>query len=111
GVGRISGVVEDVRRGVTDHLRLLANNSVIVELLPGLLAGFVAEQPGVRIEVEELSSSEIVRAVIERRGSIGALWADIGTRGLIATPVGEDELVIVAPRGHVLAGRRAVRFV
>lgn len=111
GHGRLSAAVEDVHRGVTDHLRLLANSSVIAELLPELLAGFIAKHPHVRVEVEELSSSDIVRDVIERRGSIGALWADVGTRGLVATPVGEDELLLVVPQEHPLAGRRSVRFV
>ncbi|MBM3359310.1 MAG: LysR family transcriptional regulator [Betaproteobacteria bacterium] len=111
GLGRLSGAVEDIRQGVTEHLRLLANSSVIAELLPELLSEFVAAHPHVRVEVEELSSSDIVRSVVERRASIGVLWADVGTRGLVATPVGEDELLIVAPREHPLAGRRSVRFV
>lgn len=110
GLGSLSGAVEDIHQGVTDHLRLLANSSVIAEFLPDLLARFTAAHPHVRIEVEELSSSEIVQAVIERRGSVGALWADVGTRGLVATPFGEDELVLVVPRQHALARRRAVRF-
>lgn len=110
GIGSLSGAIEDMHHGVTDHLRLLANSSVIAEFLPELLGRFTAAHPQVRVEVEELSSSEIVRAVIERRGSVGALWADVGTRGLVATPFGEDELVLVVPRQHPLARRRAVRF-
>lgn len=111
GVNSLSGTVEDVRHGVTDHLRLLANSSVIVEFLPELLAHFIAAHPHVRIEVEELPSPDIVRAVIERRGSIGVMWGDVDTRGLVATPFGEDELVLVVPRHHALARRHAVRFV
>ncbi|HYC47260.1 MAG TPA: LysR family transcriptional regulator [Burkholderiales bacterium] len=108
--GNLAGAVEDVHHGVTDHLHLLANSSVIAEFLPALLASFTAQHPRVRVEVEELSSSEIVEAVLQRRGSIGALWADIGTRGLVAIPFGEDELVLVVPRRHALARRRSVRF-
>jgi DNA-binding transcriptional LysR family regulator len=110
GLGGLSNAVEDIQHGVTDHLRLLANSSVIAEFLPELLGRFTATHPHVRVAVEELSSSEIVQAVIERRGSIGALWADVGTRGLVATPFGEDELVLVAPRHHPLARRRVVSF-
>jgi len=110
GLATLSSVVEDVHHGVTDHVRLLANSSVIVELLPELLAKFMAENPQIRVEVEQLSSSEIVRAVMERRGGIGALWGDVGTRGLVATPFGEDELLLVVPRGHALAGKQSVRF-
>jgi DNA-binding transcriptional LysR family regulator len=108
--GSLSGAVEDIHHGVTDHLRLLANSSVIAEFLPALLASFTAEHPQVRVEVEELSSSNIVQAVLQRRGSIGALWADVGTHGLVAVPFGEDELVLVVPRRHPLARRRSVRF-
>lgn len=108
--GSLSGAVEDIHHGVTDHLRLLANSSVIAEFLPALLASFTAENPHVRVEVEELSSLEIVQAVLRRRGSIGALWSDVGTHGLVAVPFGEDELVLVVPRRHALARRRSVRF-
>jgi len=110
GFATLSSAVEDVHLGVTDHVRLLANSSVIVGLLPELLARFMAENPHIRVEVEQLSSSEIVRAVMERRGSIGTLWGDVGTRGLVSTPFGEDELVLVVPHGHALAGKRSVRF-
>jgi DNA-binding transcriptional LysR family regulator len=108
--GSLSGAVEDIHHGVTDHLRLLANSSVIAEFLPALLARFSVEHPHVRVEVEELSSSEIVQAVVQRRGSIGALWADVGTHGLVEVPFGEDELVLVTPRRHPLARRRSVPF-
>jgi DNA-binding transcriptional LysR family regulator len=108
--GNLVGAVEDVHHGLTDHLRLLANSSVITEFLPALLASFTTEHPHVRIEVEELSSSDIVQAVLQRRGSIGALWADVGTRGLETVPFGQDELVIVVPRRHPLTRRRSVRY-
>lgn len=110
GVNSLSAIVPDIRMGVTDHLRLLASSAAIAEFLPERLARFIAAHPHVRVEVEELSSIDIVRAVIERRGSIGALWGDVDTRGLVAVPLGEDELVLVVPRDHLLARRRAVRF-
>lgn len=110
GVNSLSAIVPDIRMGVTDHLRLLASSAAIAEFLPERLARFIAAHPHVQVEVEELSSTDIVRAVIERRGNIGALWGNVDTRGLIAAPLGEDELVLVVPRDHLLARRRAVRF-
>jgi len=110
GVNSLSGTVDDIRHGATEHLRLLANSSVIAEFLPELLARFIALHPHVRVEVEELSSSEIVRAVSERRGSIGALWSDVDTRALEVAPFGEDELMLVVPYGHALSRRRSAKF-
>jgi len=110
GINSLSDMIKDIRNGVTDHLRLLANSSVIAEFLPQLLARFIVEHPHVQVEVEELSSTEIVRAVVERHGSIGALWSDVDTRGLASVLFGEDELVLVVPHEHPLGRRRAVQF-
>ena len=38
------------------------------------------------------------------------MWGDVDTRGLVVTPFGEDELVVVVPRNHPLARHQAVRF-
>lgn len=110
-VNSLSGTVEDIRNGVTEHLSLLANTSVIMQFLPEVLACFVAARPHVRVEVEEMVSSDIVRAVVERRGVVGITWRDMDLRGLVSVPFGEDELTVIVPRRHALAKRRSVRFV
>jgi DNA-binding transcriptional LysR family regulator len=110
GMNNLSGTVEDLKNGVTDHLSLLANTSVILQFLPEVLARFVVAHPHVRVDVEEMVSSDIVEAVVERRGSLGVTWRDIDIQGLVAVPLGEDELTVIVPRRHALAKRRSVRF-
>ena len=50
-------------------------------------------------------------AVTERRGSLGIIWGDVDTRGLVIEPFRHDELALIVPAGHPFARRRSVRFV
>jgi len=106
----LHGAMEDARRGVSDHVRLLANSYVIGECLPSMLQRFRASHPNVRVEIEERSSLDIVEAIVQRRASLGLLWADVNTHGLATLPLGEDELTLIVPVQHPLARRGAVRF-
>jgi len=110
-VDGLSDTIEDIKSGVTEHLSVFACDSAISQFLPGLLNDFVSQFTHVRIELEELRSTEIVRAVTERQGSLGIVWGDIDTRGLVTAPFREDELAVVAPADHALARRRSVRFI
>ncbi|MGE0798546.1 MAG: LysR family transcriptional regulator [Lautropia sp.] len=106
----LARAVEGARLGVTEHLRLLANNAAIATVLPAPLARFSDTHPTVRIELEESATPDTVRAIIERRASIGAVWAALDVRGLANMPLGTDDLVLLVPRRHPLASRRRVAF-
>jgi DNA-binding transcriptional LysR family regulator len=97
--------------GVKGHVRIHANISAIVQFLPEDLGTFSQEHPQVKIDLEEHLSTEVIRAVQE-----GA--ADLGICTVAAAPGHElqtlryrqDELVVIVPRGHALAQRKAVAF-
>lgn len=107
----LARAVEGARLGVTEHLRLLANNAAIATVLPLPLARFSDAHPTVRVELEESATPDTVRAIEERRASIGAVWSALDPRGLTSTPLGTDDLVLIVPRRHPLAGRRRIALV
>lgn len=111
GVDSLADTLEDIKSGVTEHLKILACDAAIIQFLPGILKKFVASAPHVRVELEEMRSTDIALAVAERRGGLGIIWGDVDTRGLTSEPFRHDELALIVPAGHPFARRRSVHFV
>lgn len=97
--------------GVRGHVRVHASISAIVQFLPEDLGRFTREHPQVKIDLQEHLSAEIVRAVHEGAADLGICnAASAGGHELQVLPYRHDELVLVVPRAHPLAGREAVAF-
>lgn len=97
-------------RGITGRVVVFANNNAINSFLPDDLAAFFKAHPSVRVSLEERNSHHVLAAVAERRADLGVVAME-GEHPLLAFfPYREDELVLLVPRVHPLARRRAVRF-
>jgi DNA-binding transcriptional LysR family regulator len=98
--------------GVRGHVRIHANISAIVQFLPEDLGAFSKEHPQVKIDLEEHLSSEVVRAVQEGAADLGICNAGVPglEHALQVLPYRHDELVLIVPRGHVLASGEAIPF-
>ncbi len=101
----------DYSKGVKGHVRLLANTTSITGALPGALASFLARYPDVSIDLRERLSHEIVLAIHESHADIGIIAGNVDTEGLVMRDFDVDDLVVVVPQGHALAGRERIRFV
>jgi len=109
-VDQLAAELSDFASGIVGVVRLWANTSAVTQFLPHDLAAFVKANPGIRIELEEQSSSEIVLAVLDGRADMGIFADRTPALGLHLVDYREDRLVLVVPRGHALARRRSVRF-
>jgi DNA-binding transcriptional LysR family regulator len=97
-------------RGVKATVRFLANTSGLSEYLPKTLAGFLAEHPHISIDVEELESGEIARAIATGAADLGLAAEHALSDNIERIPFSEDRLVLVAKRQDELASRRQVDF-
>lgn len=109
-VGQMAGSLSDFAHGLRGQVRIAANTSSLTQFLPEDLALFMEQQPGVRIDLEEQNSSDIVQLLRDNRADLGIFADRTPCIGLQTVPYRRDELVLVSPPGHPLAGRRAVRF-
>ena len=116
-VQRILGDVDQMSADLSDHakglmgvVRLWANTSAITQFLPGDLAGFACLQPGIRIELTEADSHEVVLAILDGRADLGIFADRTPALGLQTRLYRRDRLVLVVPPGHPLAGREQVAF-
>ncbi|WP_342129809.1 LysR family transcriptional regulator [Hydrogenophaga sp. OTU3427] len=98
--------LSDHAKGLIGVVRLWANTSAVTQFLPADLASFSARQPGIRIELNEADSQEIVLAVLDGRADLGIFAERTPELGLQTQAYRRDHLVLVVPPGHPLARRR-----
>ena len=98
--------------GAKGHVRLVATASAVAESLLDDVAAFmrVPEYQGIRIEIEERLSSEVVKALLEGRASLGVCWDSADRAGLTSLPYRSDELVLAVHPDHPLAPLKSLRF-
>ncbi len=77
-------------------------------VLPGLLGRFHARHPGITLTLRIANSRTIERWVTACEVDLGVIGELPLGQGLVATPWVEDRLVLIVPRGHRLASRRAL---
>ncbi|MGJ7611612.1 MULTISPECIES: LysR family transcriptional regulator [unclassified Variovorax] len=105
---RLRGELGEYGQGLKGHVRLMCGTSALTEHLPEVLARFLAQHPRVSIDLEERPSPDTVEALRAGLCDIGIVSDAIDTQGLECHAFRRDDLVLVMPRGHALAGRRRV---
>ncbi|HSO05802.1 MAG TPA: LysR substrate-binding domain-containing protein [Pelomicrobium sp.] len=109
-VESMRGELAQYASGVRGSVRILSNTAALVEFLPDALAGYLALEPDVDVDLAERPSHEILRAVVEREADIGVLADLVDAAGLETFPFRQDQLVLVVPEHHRLARRRRLAF-
>ena len=108
---RLVAELADIRQGVVRHIQLCSSTAAINQFLPPLLARYAQLHPGVKVDVEELVSAQVVASLRDGRADIGAFVEGAATPGLDVRHFRDDELVLVLPPKHPLAGRTPIAFV
>jgi DNA-binding transcriptional LysR family regulator len=96
--------LRDLRRG---RVLIGANEAAVHTLLP-LIARFRQRYPDIAIDVRRVPARQIAVEVQQGSLDFGALTFHPSEEGLLEVPVGTDELVLLVPPSHNLAGRRQV---
>jgi DNA-binding transcriptional LysR family regulator len=96
--------LRDLRRG---RVLIGANEAAVHTLLP-LVARFRQRYADITIDVRRVPARQIAVEVQQGSLDFGALTFHPTEEGLLQVPVGSDELVLLVPPTHVLAGRRQV---
>lgn len=104
---RLQGDLGDYGRGFKGHVRLLCNSSALSEHLPSVLSGFLANHPGISVDLEERASDGIVDAVRSGLADIGVASDLPDFEGLECFPFSPDPLVLIVPRDHPWASEAA----
>jgi DNA-binding transcriptional LysR family regulator len=113
GLEKMQGELSEYAEGVRGHVRIHANISAIVQFLPEDLGAFTHAHEQVKIDLEEHLSPDVLQAVAEGAADIGICHAGSNTvtgHKLQTLPYRNDQLVLVVPAHHPLAGLEATGF-
>jgi len=92
------------------HIRIFANTTAATEFLPGILAGFLAERPGVTVDLQERLSRDIVRGVMDGSTDMGIIAGPVEADSLQVIHFSTDQLVLVTPLDHPLAQCTSIKL-
>lgn len=109
---KMQGELSEYADGVRGHVRVHANISASVQFLPEDLGAFIRRHDGIKIDLEEHLSTEVMRAVQEGAADLGVCHPGATERaaGLQTRAYREDQLVLVVPRNHPLADHGTLTF-
>ena len=110
GLEQIPAQMKSYSSGTRGLVRICASMSSITQFLPADLQTFMQGNPGVQVNLDEKISSEVIEAVRENSADIGIFSNVQNTWPLEVFDYRSDKLVLIVPRGHVLAAQSAWRF-
>lgn len=109
-VERMRGDLRAFATGLKGEIHMVANTASLVELLPAALPVFLAANPDVDIDLEEMTSAEIVDTVANGRAEFGVIADSADTGQLETIALSSDVLVLIAPALHPFATRGTIAF-
>ena len=87
-------------------LRIASVTSIALHNLPQLLKQFRKSHPGVEVTVDYRKAEEIYDSVADGRCDLGLVAYPKGRQGIRAITCWHEKLVLIAPPGHRLCGRK-----
>jgi DNA-binding transcriptional LysR family regulator len=98
-------VIADLESGAAGRLLLGAGVTTSIFRLPGWLRAFGDAYPGVDVVVRTGRSREVAALALEREIDLGLVTSPVNHPDLQVVALFEEEIVLVTPRGHPLAGQ------
>lgn len=108
-VGLAVSDLTDYANGLKGSVDILACTAAITQFLPADLAAFGHASDKIRLNIQEVYSSEIIGRLRAGEAQVGVIMEEPGTVGLDTWKYRCDRLAVVAPP-HLLFGTHSVRF-
>ncbi len=102
--------IAEQERAPRGELAISANEATHLYILPQVFAQFRRQYPRVKLSVIRADRLRTLESVVNREVDFGVVSLPVRDTRLTVEPVHRDELALVAPKGHPLAGRGAVRL-
>lgn len=107
---RLALDLRDYARGVQGHVRILANASSLLEVLPQMIESFAKTHPLIQVNLEERGSPEIPLALLEGRADVGVLDLPLAPPGIAFTDFFSDTLVLLVSSEHRFAHKQRLHL-
>src|SRR6266550_772269 len=106
-IGETIGELQSLKRG---RVRVGANESTSLYLLPDVILAFRQRHPQVKVEIFRHVSDRLSREVLDRSVDLALMASEPSNAQLEAFPVLKDELILIMSPKHPLAGRKSVKI-
>jgi DNA-binding transcriptional LysR family regulator len=103
-------MVGDIRNLRLGRLRIGANESVSLHLLPKLAQSFLTEHPGIRMEVKCERSKSLLADLKDRKLDLALLSFRPEDKELDAKFIMQDELVLITSPAHAFTSKQRVHI-
>jgi DNA-binding transcriptional LysR family regulator len=101
------GELRGLSRGT---LRLGANETTCLYLLPEVLSAFTQAYPRVQVDIHRAITRSITERVVEGKLDFGIVTLPIKNSRLVALTIHSDEMALIVGPAHALASRRSVKM-
>ncbi len=102
--------IAEQERSPRGELAISANEATHLYVLPQVFAQFRRQYPRVMLSVVRAERLRTLESVVNREVDFGVVSMPVRDTRLAVDLIHRDELALVAPQGHALAGRSAVRL-
>ena len=92
------------------HVRVGVSHICTTRLVPAIVADFARRHPGISLLISNTTGVAVRNGVASGRFDLGLCYTPTGTKEVELEPLIGDELAIVCPVGHALAGRGPIRL-
>ncbi len=99
--------IREIRGLSSGRVTFSANEHTVFSLIP-LIERFRNKHPEIKIEVQRGVASRIPKQITAREVELGVVSFQPNDPTLVSVPLRRDELALVVPPSHPLAGRRSV---
>jgi DNA-binding transcriptional LysR family regulator len=83
-----------------------ANEGTCLHILPEVFAEFKRQYPSVAVSIKRLEHNKILEAIVENSCDFGVVSMPVNDKRLTIVPIHRDELIVITPPRHPLAGRQ-----
>jgi LysR family transcriptional regulator, cyn operon transcriptional activator len=102
--------VKGVASPLSGTIHVGATHTFGISLIPTCIARFQESEPTVAVEVKELASGAVERALLDDQIELGIAYNPNNHAELFFEPLYIEDMFLVVSRGHQLAGRKRVRM-
>ena len=105
---RAQNTINELDHNPRGELVIAANEATCIYVLPKVFAEYKSQFPAVQLLVDRSYGSRVVEAVMENIADFGLTQLPVEEKRLQVVNVHRDEIRLIVPGKHLLAGRSAI---
>ncbi len=106
---RAQDSIAELERNPRGELVIAANEATCIYVLPSVFSDYRRRYPAVQLQVDRSWGSRVVESVMENIADFGITQLPVEEKKVQVVPIYQDEVRLIVPAGHTLAGAVSVR--